>query len=201
MTNNINPKVDFFFEKAPTGSKKDWREALIRLRMIVLDCGLTEQLKWGAPCYTSDDKNIVLIHAFKEYAALLFFKGALLKDPKNILIQQTEHVQSARQIRFADIREILDAESVVKSYIFEAIEVEKSGVKVPLKKTAEYTIPDEFASQLDSIPDLNKAFHALTPGRQRAYLLHFSAPKQVKTRIARVEKSMSEILQGRGLND
>lgn len=197
MTNGVmNPKVDFYFSKA-----KKWQEELEQLRMIVLDCGLAEELKWGVPCYTFLKSNIVLIHLFKEYCAVLFFKGALLKDTAGILIQQTENVQAARQIRFTHIREIVEMEPVIKAYIYEAIEVEKAGLKVELKKHTEYSIPEEFQNKLDEIPALKTAFEALTPGRQRAYLLHFSAPKQSKTREARVEKSMLQILSGKGLND
>jgi uncharacterized protein YdeI (YjbR/CyaY-like superfamily) len=191
-----NPKVDFYFNKA-----KKWQEELELLRTIALDCGLTEELKWGVPCYTLEESNIVLIHDFKEYCAFLFFKGALLKDSNGILIQQTENVQSARQVRFTNVLEIVDMKPILKNYINEAIEVERAGLKVDLKKTAEYTIPIEFQSKLDHIPALKTAFEALTPGRQRAYLLHFSAPKQSKTREARVEKFMPQILNGKGLND
>jgi uncharacterized protein YdeI (YjbR/CyaY-like superfamily) len=169
--------------------------------MIALDCGLTEELKWGCPCYTFQKTNIVLIHTFKEYCAFLFFKGALLQDAKGILIQQTENVQAARQIRFTNLKEIVKKAAVLKAYIYEAIEVEKTGLKVALKKTTEYSVPEEFQKALDKAPALKKAFHALTPGRQRAYLLHFSAPKQSKTRESRVEKCKPQILKGLGLND
>ncbi len=197
MINSImNPKVDFYFTKA-----KNWQEELEQLRMIVLDCGLTEELKWGVPCYTYHKANIVLIHDFKEYCALLFFKGALLQDSNNILIQQTENVQAARQIRFTNINEIVRKETTLKSYIHEAIQVEKAGLKVDLKKTTEYKIPDEFQKKLHEMPALNSAFIALTPGRQRAYLLYFSAPKQSKTRESRIEKYLKHILNGKGLND
>ncbi|HWZ13891.1 MAG TPA: YdeI family protein [Mucilaginibacter sp.] len=192
----MNPKVNFFFNKA-----KKWQEELEQLRTIVLDCGLTEELKWGCPCYTFQDANIVLIHVFKEYCALLFFKGVLLNDTHGILIQQTENVQVARQIRFTDMREIIKMEPIVKAYIYEAIEVEKAGLKAELKTTAEFTVPEEFQSKLDHIPALKSAFDALTPGRQRAYMLHFSAPKQSKTREARVEKCILQILNGKGLDD
>ena len=178
-----NPKVDFYFSKA-----KKWQEEFEKLRMIVLDCGLTEELKWGCPCYTFQKNNIVLIHGFKEYCALLFFKGALLNDANGILIQQTENVQAARQIRFTNVREIVEMETILKAYIYEAIEVEKAGLKVNLKKTTEYKIPEEFQNKLDENPALKTAFDALTPGRQRAYILYFSAPKQSKTRESRVEK-------------
>jgi uncharacterized protein YdeI (YjbR/CyaY-like superfamily) len=192
----MNPKVDFFFSKA-----KKWQKELEQLRMIVLDCGLTEELKWGVPCYTFQKSNIVLIHVFKEYCALLFFKGALLNDANGLLIQQTENVQAARQIRFTNVREIVKMEPILKAYIYEAIEVEKAGLKVDFKKTTEFIIPEEFQKKLDKIPSLKTAFKALTPGRQRAYILYFSAPKQSKTRESRVEKCMQQILNGKGLND
>jgi len=191
-----NPKVDFFFSKA-----KKWKEEFERLRAIVLDCGLSEELKWGKPCYTFQNSNIVLIHGFKEYCALLFFKGDLLKDAKGILVQQTENVQAARQIRFTNVREIDKIEPILKAYIKEAIEVEKAGLKVDYKKTADFAIPEEFQNKLDEIPALKTAFDALTPGRQRGYILYFSAPKQSKTRESRIEKCMQQILDGKGLND
>lgn len=169
--------------------------------MINLDCGLTEELKWGVPCYTFDNKNVVLIHAFKEYCALLFFKGALLNDAEGILITQTENVQAARQIRFTSLREIEKLEPVLKTYVYEAIEVERAGLKVKLKKTSEFTVPEEFQNTLDKNRALKTAFAALTPGRQRAYLLYFSSPKQSKTRASRIEKCMPKILHGKGLND
>ncbi len=193
--NSMNPKVDFYFRKGR------WQEELEKLRAIVLDSGLTEELKWGCPCYTFEKRNIVLIHVFKEYCALLFFKGALLKDPKGILVQQTENVQAARQLRFTNVREIGKMKSIVKTYIREAIEVEKAGLNVKLKKTSEFKMPEEFQNKLDKNPVLRKAFYALTPGRQRGYLLHFSSPKQPKTREARIEKYMPRILNGKGLND
>jgi uncharacterized protein YdeI (YjbR/CyaY-like superfamily) len=199
----MNPKVDFYFNKAGK-----WQEELEQLRMIILDCGLTEELKWGCPCYTfqpslagRQESNIVLIHVFKEYCALLFFKGALLNDAHGILIQQTENVQAARQIRFTNVREIAEMKPILKAYIFEAVEVEKAGLKVILKKTAEFTISEEFQHKLDVIPALKTAFEALTPGRQRAYMLHFSTPKQSKTRESRVEKYIPQILSGKGLDD
>jgi uncharacterized protein YdeI (YjbR/CyaY-like superfamily) len=192
----MNPKVDFYFNKA-----KKWQEEFRKLRMIILDCGLTEELKWGVPCYTFEKRNIVLIHGFKEYCALLFVKGALLNDAKGILIQQTENVQAARQIRFTNVRQIVKMKPILKAYIYEAIEVEKAGLKVNFRKTTEFTIPEEFHNQLDEIPALKTAFDALSPGRQRAYLLYFSAPKQSKTRESRVEKCMRQILNGKGLND
>ena len=192
----MNPKVDWFFTKA-----KQWKEEYEKLRMICLDCGLTEELKWGVPTYTINGKNIVLIHGFKEYCAILFPKGVLLKDPKGILIQQTENVQAARQIRFTSAREIFELEPVLKAYINEAIEVEKAGLKVDLKKTEDYKIPKEFQSKLIEIPALKKAFEKLTPGRQKAYLFHFSQPKTSKTREARVEKYLPKILDGKGIDD
>ena len=192
----MNPKVDAYLSRAKT-----WREEQAALRAIALDCQLTEELKWGQPCYTLENSNIVLIHVFKEYCALLFFKGALMKDTKGILVQQTENVQVARQIRFTNMREIVKMEATVKAYIREAIKVEKSGVKVELKKTEEFKVPEEFQYQLDRVPALREAFSALTPGRQRAYLLHFSAPKLSKTRESRVEKCIPLILDGMGLND
>ena len=194
--NSMNPKVDFYFNKA-----KKWQDELEQLRTTVLDCGLTEELKWGVPCYASEKRNIVLIHAFKEYCALLFFKGALLNDANGILIQQTENVQAARQIRFTSVREIAEMQRIVKAYVYEAIEVQKAGLKVDLKKTTEFKMPEEFQKKLDKIPALKAAFDALTPGRQRAYLLYFSAPKQSKTRESRIEKSLQQILSGKGLND
>ena len=190
----MNPKVDGYLRKA-----KKWQEEMEKLRMIILDCGLTEELKWGWPCYTFQKSNIVLIHGFKEYCALLFFKGALLKDPKGILIQQTENVQAARQIRFSNVREIVKMKPVLKAYIYEA--KEKAGLKVNYKKTSEFRVPEEFQNKLDEIPALKTAFNALTPGRQRAYIFYFSAPKQSKTRESRVEKCMQQILKGKGLND
>jgi len=191
-----NPKVEFFFNKA-----EKWQEEFEKLRMIILDCQLTEELKWGVPCYTYQDKNIVLIHGFKEYCAILFMKGALLNDPKGILIQQTENVQAARQIRFTDLQEIVELEPILKAYINEAIEVEKAGLKVDYKKTREYIIPEELQNKLDENPAFKTAFEALTPGRQRAYIFYFSAPKQSKTRTLRVEKYIQNILNGKGLND
>jgi uncharacterized protein YdeI (YjbR/CyaY-like superfamily) len=192
----MNSNVDFYFSNAKT-----WKEELKQLRTIVLDCDLTEELKWGVPCYSFEKSNIVLIHVFKEYCALLFFKGALLKDPKRILVQQTENVQAARQIRFTNVREIVKMKPILKAYIYEAIEVEEAGLKVPLKKTSEFPMPEELQNKLNKTPALKTAFNALTPGRQRGYLLYFSAPKQSKTREARVEKCVKEILKGRGLND
>lgn len=192
----MNPKVDFYFSKS-----EKWQKEIEKLRTIVLDCQLNEELKWGVPCYTFQKSNIVLIHEFKEYCALLFFKGALLNDANGILVQQTENVQSARQIRFTHIQEIIDLEPVLKTYIYEAIEVEKAGLKVELKKTKEFNVPEEFETKLNTDTDLKTAFYALTPGRQRGYLLHFSAPKQSKTRESRIEKSIPQILNGKGLDD
>jgi uncharacterized protein YdeI (YjbR/CyaY-like superfamily) len=194
--NRMNPKVDFFFNRA-----KKWHEEFEKLRMIILDCGLTEELRWGCPCYTFQKRNIILIHGFKEYCALLFFKGALLKDAKGILIQQTKNVQAARQIRFTDVREIVKLKSILKAYIKEAIAVEKAGLKVNYKKTSDFKIPEEFQNELDKIPALKRAFYALTPGRQKGYLFYFSQPKQSKTRASRVEKCTQQILNGKGLND
>lgn len=194
--NRMNPKVDGYLSRAET-----WHEEFAELRRIILDCELTEDLKWGQPCYTFQNKNIVLIHGFKDYCALLFFKGALLKDAHGILIQQTENVQAGRQIRFSDVRQIVEMEPVLKDYVYEAIEVEKAGLKVNLKKAKEFKMPEEFQDKLDEIPALKTAFEALTPGRQRAYLLYLSAPKQSKTRASRVEKCMQQILNGKGLND
>jgi uncharacterized protein YdeI (YjbR/CyaY-like superfamily) len=192
----MNPKVDFYFNKS-----QKWREEQQKLREIVIDCQLTEELKWGVPCYTFQNSNVVLIHEFKEYCAYLFVKGVLLKDPNHILIQQTENVQSARQVRFTNIQEVIELEPILKAYILEAIEVEKAGLKVPFKKATEFAISDEFLTKLEENLELNTAFYALTPGRQRAYLLYFSAPKQSKTRVERVEKFMPQILKGKGLND
>lgn len=194
--NKTNPKVDFFFNKA-----EKWQEEFEKLRTLVLDCGLTEELKWGVPCYTSEDSNIVLMHGFKEYCALLFMKGVLLKDALGILIQQTENVQSARQIRFTSVEEIEEMEHILKAYIDEAIEVEKAGLEVEFKETSEFDIPEEFQKKLDKTPALKTAFKALTPGRQRGYLLYFSGAKQSKTRTARVERYTQQILDGKGLND
>jgi len=191
-----NPKVDWFFSKATK-----WQKEYEQLRTIVLDTGLTEEFKWGCPCYAFEKKNIVLIHGFKEYCAFLFFKGALLKDSKGILIQQTENVQSARQIRFTNVKEIVKMKSILRAYIYEAVEVEEAGLKVDFKKTADFTIPEEFQNKLDKKPALKKAFNALTPGRQRAYIFYFASAKQTKTREARVEKYVKQILDGKGLDD
>lgn len=192
----MNPKVDFYFIKA-----KKWQKEFETLRSIVLDCQLTEELKWGNPCYTFEKKNIVLIHGFKDYCALLLFKGALLKDPKGILVQQTENVQSARQIRFTNVQEIIKLKATLKSYIYEAVKVEEAGLKVDYKKTSDFAVPEEFQTKLDKSRALKTAFSSLTPGRQRAYLFYFSSAKQSKTRAARVEKYIDQILDGRGLDD
>jgi uncharacterized protein YdeI (YjbR/CyaY-like superfamily) len=191
-----NPKIDGFLKKV-----KRWQPELRELRRIVLDCQLTEEVKWGQPCYTFESKNIVIIHGFKEYCALLFFKGALLKDPKGILIQQTENVQSGRQIRFTDLREIVKLEAALKAYIGEAVEVEKAGLRVPHQKTSDLKVPEELKKRLAENPALKTAFKALTPGRQRAYILYFSGAKQSKTRDARIDKCTPQILKGKGLND
>ena len=194
--NSMNPKVDWFFDK-----DTKWKKEYEQLRTIVLNCGLNEELKWGCPCYTFENRNVVLIHGFKEYCALLFFKGALLSDANNILIQQTENVQSARQIRFTNLKEIVKMEKILKAYIYEAIEVEKAGLQVKLKKTSDFKMPEEFQKKLNKNAALKKAFDALTPGRQRAYIFYFSQPKQSKTREARIEKYMQQILEGKGLDD
>src|SRR5205814_7179531 len=185
----MNPEVDFYFDK-----EKKWQKEIEQLRTIILDCGLTEELKWGCPCYTFQESNIVLIHVFKEYCALLFFKGALLNDANGILIQQTKNVQSARQVRFANLQDIVKMEPILKTYIYEAIEVERAGLKVKLKKTSNFKIPGEFQKKLDKSSALKKAFDALTPGRQRAYIFYFSQARQSKTRESRVEKYMKQIL-------
>lgn len=191
-----NPKVDWFFnEDTP------WQKEYAALRRIILDCGLTEELKWGQPCYTLQGKNVVLVHGFKEYCALLFFKGALLKDDHGILIQQTENVQATRQIRFTDVREIVELDKTLKAYVHQAIEVEKAGLKVPLKKTSDFIVPEEFQKKLDEMATLKAAFDALTPGRQRAYIFYFSQAKQSKTRESRIEKYIPKILAGKGLED
>lgn len=191
-----NPKVDAFIQKAD-----QWQEEFQALRAIVLDSGLVEELKWGVPCYAHENANIVLIHGFKAYCALLFVKGVLLKDPQSILVQQTKNVQSARQVRFTNVQDITTLESTLKAYIAEAVEIEKAGVQVAFKPTKEFDIPEEFQQKLDDHPGLKQAFESLTPGRQRAYLLYFSSATQSKTRAARVEKSIEPILAGKGLND
>lgn len=192
----MNPAVDDYISKATK-----WRPELTALREIALTCQLDETLKWGVPCYTLQGRNVVLMHTFKEYCALLFHKGALLSDPAGILIQQTEQTQATRQIRFTNVAEVVERVNVLQDYIREAIELEKAGAQVTFKKTADYAVPDEFQRQLDEDADLKKAFDALTPGRQRAYLLHFAAPKQAKTRVSRIEKCIPQILAGKGLTD
>lgn len=192
----MNPKVDWFFDK-----DSKWQKEYKKLRKIILDCGLTEELKWGCPCYTFEKKNIVLMHGFKEYCALLFFKGALLNNADGILIQQTKNVQSARQVRFTNLKKIVKIEKILKAYIYEAVEVERAGLKVKLKETKEFKIPEEFQKRLNENAALKKAFNALTPGRQRAYLFYFSQAKQSATREARVEKYLHKILEGKGLDD
>lgn len=192
----MNPKVDWYFSKA-----EKWQESVERLRTIILDCGLTEELKWGVPTYMYHGNNIILIHTFKDYCAVLFFKGVLLHDVHGILVQQTENVQSARQIRFTTVQEIIEIEPIIKTYIYEALEVEKAGLKVDFKKTEEFKVPEEFQTKLDEMPDLKKAFEALTAGRQKGYLLYFSAAKQSKTRASRVDKYLEQILEGKGLDD
>jgi len=192
----MNPKVNFYFNKAGK-----WEPAIRELRRIILECHLAEELKWGTPCYTFEDSNIVLIHVFKDYCALLFFKGALLPDAHGILIQQTENVQSARQVRFGSLQEVIALEPVLKAYIYAAVEVEEAGLKVVLKKTSDYPVPEEFRSRMDQMPELKAAFEALTPGRQRGYLFHFGQAKQSRTRASRVEKYLPKILEGKGLDD
>ena len=192
----MNTKVDAFLNKA-----QKWQQELEKLRMIILECGLEEELKWGVPCYTFQKSNIVLIHAFKEYCAVLFFKGALLQDANGLLIQQTENVMSARQMRFINVKQIIDLAPTLKAYIFEAIEIEKAGLKVDTKKYSTPEIPEELQINLDKNPQLKTAFNALTPGRQRAYSLYFSAAKQSKTRELRIEKYTPQILNGKGLTD
>lgn len=192
----MNPKVDLFFSKP-----QKWQEEFGKLREIVLGCDLVEELKWGQPCYMYENSNVVLIHGFKDYCALLFFKGALLKDPKGILIRQTENVQAARQIRFTSVQEIVKMKAVLKTYIYEAVKVEEAGLKVNFKKTEEFRIPEEFKRKLDERPALKNAFYGLTPGRQRAYIFYFSSAKQSKTRESRVEKYVKRILQGKGMDD
>jgi uncharacterized protein YdeI (YjbR/CyaY-like superfamily) len=194
--NRMNPKVDVHLSRA-----KKWQEEMEKLRMILLHCQLTEELKWGKPCYTFQKSNIIIIIGLKEYCALMFCKGVLLNDANGILIKPGENTQAGRWIKFTSVREIVEMEPILKAYIYEAIEVEKAGLKVNYKKTTEFIIPEEFQNQLDEIPALKTAFDALTPGRQRAYVLYFSAPKQSKTRESRVEKCMQQILNGKGLND
>ena len=192
----MNPEVDFYFDKA-----EKWQKEQEELRAIALDCQLNEELKWGSPCYTLGKNNVVLIHAFKEYCAFLFFKGALLKDTDNILVHQSENVQAGRQIRFTNLKEIIEQKAILKTYIYQAIEIEKAGLKVALKKTTDFEVAEEFQKKLDEMLDLRQAFYDLTPGRQRGYLLYFSQPKQSKTRESRVENSIANILNGKGLKD
>jgi len=191
-----NPKVDHYMAHA-----KQWQKELEQLRAIILDCKLTEELKWGVPCYTLNGANVVLVHVFKAYCAVLFFKGALLKDPEGILVQQTKNTQASRQIRFTSVEDVLGKKAAVKAYVKEAMAVEKAGLKVNFKSTEAFDMPEEFQSKLEEVPALRTAFEALTPGRQRAYLLHFSEPKQSKTKAARVEKCMPKIFSGKGLDD
>lgn len=195
-TSKTNPKVDWYFSEA-----KQWKPESQKLREIILDCGLEEELKWGKPCYAFEGSNVVLIHGFKDYCAILFMKGALLKDPKKILVQQTENVQAARQIRFRNLQEVMEHKPAIKAYVKEAIAVEKAGLEVPLKKTSEFKMPEEFRKKLEENAALKKAFETLTPGRQRGYLLYFSAAKQSTTREARVQKYTPQILKGKGLDD
>jgi uncharacterized protein YdeI (YjbR/CyaY-like superfamily) len=192
----MNPNVDWYFTK-----NENWEKEINKLRTIVLSCGLTEELKWGCPCYTHEGTNIVLIHVFKEYCGLLFFKGALLNNAHGLLIQQTKNVQSARQMRFTNSKEIVKLEKMIKASIYEAIEVEKAGLKVKLKKVEEYNVPEEFQKRLNKSKALKTAFEKLTPGRQRGYLLHFSSARQSKTREARVEKYIPKIMEGKGMED
>jgi uncharacterized protein YdeI (YjbR/CyaY-like superfamily) len=194
--NRLNPKVDEFLQKP-----SKWTECYVRLRAIVLDCGLTEDFKWMHPCYTVEGKNVMLIHGFKNYCAILFQKGALLKDAQGILVQQTENVQAARQIRFTTVQEIVDQEDVIKVYIREAIDVEKAGLEVKLRKRADVSVPEELQNKFVELPDLKPAFEALTPGRQKAYIFHFTQAKRSATRTARIEKNIPRILQGKGLTD
>ncbi|QJD80227.1 YdeI/OmpD-associated family protein [Spirosoma rhododendri] len=192
----MNPAVDEYIDNA-----RQWHQELTALRTIVLDCPVEETIKWGVPCYTYRGSNVVLMHVFKDYCALLFVKGVLLADPAGILIQQTENTQASRQIRFTNVQQLTPLRDTVKAYLYEAIELEKAGAKVSLKQPADYAVPDEFQRQLDGNAALKTAFAALTPGRQRAYLLHFAAPKQAKTRESRIEKCIPDILDVKGLND
>ncbi len=192
----MNPDVDFYFQRA-----EEWEDELRELRQLVLDSGMTEELKWGVPCYTVERANVLLIHYFREYCALAFFKGVLMKDPEKMLIQQTENVQATRQLRFTDVAEIRELEPIIRSYINEAIDIEKAGLKVAYRKTEEYHVPEEFQQRLDEDADLRAAFERLTPGRQRGYLLHFAQPKRSTTRYSRIDKCTPRILEGRGLND
>ncbi|MCK6075097.1 YdeI/OmpD-associated family protein [Paenibacillus silvae] len=195
-TQNTNPKVDAYLSKIKT-----WKDESVKLREIILDCDLTEDYKWMHPCYTLNGKNVVLIHGFKEYCAIMFLKGSLLKDPHGILIQQTNNVQGGRQIRFTNLEQIIEQEEILKAYIREAIEVEQAGLKVEKKEVEQFAVPEELQQQFDTNPAFQTAFEALTPGRQRAYLYHFSQPKQSKTKTSRIEKCMQPIMEGKGLND
>ncbi|PZT55151.1 YdeI/OmpD-associated family protein [Paenibacillus silvae] len=195
-TQNTNPKVDAYLSKIKT-----WKDESVKLREIILDCDLTEDYKWMHPCYTLNGKNVVLIHGFKEYCAIMFLKGSLLKDPHGILIQQTNNVQGGRQIRFTNLEQIIEQEEILKAYIREAIEVEQAGLKVEKKEVEQFAVPEELQQQFDANPAFQAAFEALTPGRQRAYLYHFSQPKQSKTKTSRIEKCMQPIMEGKGLND
>ena len=192
----MNPAIDTYIEELT-----EWREEMIYLRKMVLACNLQEEQKWGQPCYCLGNKNIVLIHGFKDYCALLFMKGSLLSDSHKLLIQQTENVQAGRQIRFTNLQQIIDLEPILKAYIFEAIEVEKAGIKVPMKKHEDFVVPEELTSKFDELPSLKEAFYALTPGRQRAYILHFSGSKNSVTRIARIDKYIPRIMNGKGITD
>lgn len=195
-THNTNPKVDAYLSKIKT-----WKEESVKLREIILDCDLTEDYKWMHPCYTVNGKNVVLIHGFKEYCAIMFLKGSLLKDPHGILIQQTNNVQGGRQIRFTNLEQIIEQEEILKAYIREAIEVEQAGLKIEKKEVEQFAVLEELQQQFDANPAFQAAFEALTPGRQRAYLYHFSQPKQSKTKTSRIEKCMQPIMEGKGLND
>lgn len=192
----MNQAIDAYIEELT-----EWREEMIYLRKMVLDCNLQEEQKWGQPCYCLGNKNIVLIHGFKDYCALLFMKGSLLSDSHKLLIQQTENVQAGRQIRFTNLQQIIELEPILKAYIFEAIEVEKAGIKVPMKKHEDFVVPEELTSKFDELPSLKEAFYALTPGRQRAYILHFSGSKNSVTRIARIDKYIPRIMNGKGITD
>jgi uncharacterized protein YdeI (YjbR/CyaY-like superfamily) len=196
FSNTMNPKVDFYFQK-----ESPWKNEIQKLRNLVLACNLVEELKWGCPCYSYKEDKIVLIHVFKSYCALLFFKGSLLKNEKNLLVQQTENVQAARQIRLTSLQQIVDLEKEIKATIFEAIEVEKAGLKVEFKKTSEFNLPKELLEQFEANPKLKKCFDELSPGRQRAYILYFSSAKQEQTRVARVKKYIPQILKGKGIDD
>jgi uncharacterized protein YdeI (YjbR/CyaY-like superfamily) len=197
MTNRVtNPKVDAFLKRS-----EPWEKEFTKLREIILETEMTEELKWGQPCYTINDANVVLMHGFKAYCALLFIKGSLLKDPQKILIQQTENVQAGRQIRFTSLQDILDHQEDIRAYLNEAIEVEKAGLEVPFKKVSEFSMPEELEAKFYEFPDFKAAFYALTPGRQRAYLLYFSGSKQPSTRNNRIEKYVEQIMDGKGIND